>query len=393
MTSRRLGWLIVAGSLIAVPATAQVAPVVAAPPRVDTLERVLDWIEDNPVLRLITREHGLGIRVGGIEGGAGFATGPRWRTTRPLNGLLELSASTAVSISRDRGVELGAILHEVGTPRLSLRLGVTDDVLAAERFFGTGRHSLRTDESVFTLQRRVAGLETTLAATRWLRLTGGARLATMAAGTGTAPGVPGIAARFDTGGLPGFGTPTAFSILSLGVAADRRDVPGNPRRGGRYAVRVDRYVDRSVSRASFNRVEVDLEQHLSWWRGQRLLTVRANAVVSDANPGQEVPFYLMPTLGGAERLRGFVTDRFRDRHRLVLQAEYAWDIWPFLNAVLFYETGHVARRVQDLTFANLQQDYGIGFRLGSARTIALRTDVAFGSGEGTRISMRFSHAF
>jgi hypothetical protein len=95
-------------------------------------------------------------------------------------------------------------------------------------------------------------------------------------------------------------------------------------------------------------------------------------------------------------LRGVATDRFRDRNLLALQAEYGWDIGPFLGAVLFYETGAVAHDREELALKNLKylkRDYGIGFRLGSARTIALRTDVALGSGEGTRIAMRFSHAF
>jgi hypothetical protein len=61
--------------------------------------------------------------------------------------------------------------------------------------------------------------------------------------------------------------------------------------------------------------------------------------------------------------------------------------------VLFYESGAVAHDREELTLKNVKRDYGIGFRLGSARTIALRTDVALGSGEGTRIAMRFSHAF
>ena len=75
------------------------------------------------------------------------------------------------------------------------------------------------------------------------------------------------------------------------------------------------------------------------------------------------------------------------------QVEYGWDLWPFLGAVLFYEGGVVASEPSAISLKNLKRDYGIGFRFGSARTIAVRTDVALGSGEGTRIAMRFSHAF
>ena len=109
--------------------------------------------------------------------------------------------------------------------------------------------------------------------------------------------------------------------------------------------------------------------------------------------GNDVPFYLQPTLGGSQMLRGFATDRFRDRQLVWAQAEYGWDLWPFLGAVLFYEGGVVGSAPAALSIKDFKRDYGIGFRFGSARTIAVRTDVAFGSGEGTRIAMRFSHAF
>jgi hypothetical protein len=140
-------------------------------------------------------------------------------------------------------------------------------------------------------------------------------------------------------------------------------------------------------------VNVELEQHFSWWRGQRVLTLRGMAVLNNPDAGQDVPFYLQPTLGGSRWLRGFVTERFRDRNLAAVQAEYGWDLWPFLGAVLFYEIGAVAPEPRDLSIKASKSDYGIGFRFGSARTIALRTDVAFGSGEGTRLAMRFSHAF
>ena len=81
--------------------------------------------------------------------------------------------------------------------------------------------------------------------------------------------------------------------------------------------------------------------------------------------GQAVPFYLQRTLGGAgdlrsvhdERigsdgthatLRGFPFYRFRDRHLLLLQAEYRIPIWGPLDANLFAETGKVASRREDL---------------------------------------------
>ena len=181
--------------------------------------------------------------------------------------------------------------------------------------------------------------------------------------------------------------------MRVAATLDTRDQRGNPRSGGRYHVALNRFDGGADAYSSFNRLNVEAEQHFSWWRRQRLITVRGVAVLTDPDASHDVPFYLQPTLGGSRLLRGFVGDRFRDRNLLAVQAEYGWDVWPFLNAVVFYEGGVVAPDWRQLSVGEMQRDYGFGFRLGSARIVAVRTDVTFGSGEGTRITMRFSHAF
>ena len=57
---------------------------------------------------------------------------------------------------------------------------------------------------------------------------------------------------------------------------------------------------------------------------------------------------------------------------------------------IFYDTGQVAARRQDLT-DDLRKDYGIGFRFGTDQGVFIRVDVAFGSGEGIRPFVAFSH--
>jgi hypothetical protein len=360
----------------------------------DRLERLLDFVERNAFLRQIANPgEGVGVRLGGIESGAGLAAGPMWRTSRPMNGRLQLHASSAVSIARDHELEAGVTIPEVGTHRLSLRFGAAGTRLAQERFFGAGPSSRRADEATFALDRRAGGIDAALHAASWMTIGAGAGLAHFTAADGSARGVPGVSTRWTADSAPGLVAPASFSTLSASATVDWRDVPGNPRRGGRYHVGIERFSDRSRQAHSFNQLNVELEQHLSWWRRQRTLTLRGVAVISAPDAGHEVPFYLQPTLGGSRVLRGFVTDRFRDRHMLALQAEYGWDLWPFLGAVVFYEAGTVEHEWRNFSVRGLKSDYGLGFRLGSARTIALRTDVALGSGEGTRLAMRFSHAF
>src|SRR5687767_6440130 len=89
MNQRTFGSLLLAASLLATPAAAQTVPDTrageaarareekAAAPAVatgNTVERVLDFLENNALLRhLAYPPDGLSLRVGGIESGSGFA--------------------------------------------------------------------------------------------------------------------------------------------------------------------------------------------------------------------------------------------------------------------------------------------------------------------------------
>ena len=38
----------------------------------------------------------------------------------------------------------------------------------------------------------------------------------------------------------------------------------------------------------------------------------------------DVPYFLMPSVGGGDSLRAYSSFRFRDRHSLLLQGEFRW---------------------------------------------------------------------
>jgi outer membrane protein assembly factor BamA len=106
-----------------------------------------------------------------------------------------------------------------------------------------------------------------------------------------------------------------------------------------------------------------------------------------------VPFYLQRTLGGPDDLRGFRRFRFRDRHLLLLQAEYRWEIFTAVDGAIFYDAGKVASRLEDLNLSDLESDYGIGFRFGTRDGVFLRVEGAFGSSAGKHFILRFGHVF
>ena len=78
---------------------------------------------------------------------------------------------------------------------------------------------------------------------------------------------------------------------------------------------------------------------------------------------------------------------------MLFQAEYRWKIFPAVDAALFYDTGKVASRRNDLTLHDLESDYGIGFRFGTVNGVFLRIDAAFGGRDGAQLFIKFSDVF
>jgi outer membrane translocation and assembly module TamA len=160
-----------------------------------------------------------------------------------------------------------------------------------------------------------------------------------------------------------------------------------------YRVDFSHYDDRDFNAYTFNRVDVDLQHAVSFFSERRIFVGRAVVTHSDIGSGQQVPFYLMPTLGGNDTLRGFHEYRFRGPDALLLQGEYRFEIWSALDAALFYDTGKVAQRWGDLDLRHLEHDYGFGFRFNTDNGVVMRFDAGFGSHDGKHLYIAVGERF
>ena len=79
-----------------------------------------------------------------------------------------------------------------------------------------------------------------------------------------------------------------------------------------------------------------------------MLAFRGWTVFSDVGPGHEIPFYLLPTLGGQNTLRAYHNYEFHDQNLLVVNAESRWAIFTHVDAALFFDAGNVAAAYRDL---------------------------------------------
>ena len=83
-------------------------------------------------------------------------------------------------------------------------------------------------------------------------------------------------------------------------------------------------------------------QHLPILRETWVLSLHGLAQTTMLKGDQEVPFFMLPSLGGGSNLRGFSSWRFRDRNSLLLQAEWRIMANRFLDTAVFYDAGKVA---------------------------------------------------
>jgi outer membrane protein assembly factor BamA len=112
--------------------------------------------------------------------------------------------------------------------------------------------------------------------------------------------------------------------------------------------------------------------------------------VDDAD---QVPYFLLPSLGSGSTLRAYTSWRFRDRHSLLFSGEWRWIPNRLgLDMALFYDAGMVANRLDALSVGDLITDFGVGIRFHSPMATPLRIEFAKGR-EGLNIVFAGSAAF
>jgi outer membrane protein assembly factor BamA len=168
------------------------------------------------------------------------------------------------------------------------------------------------------------------------------------------------------------------------AAATWLDEPGYPTSGGAYRLGLTTFHDFDQTAQSFRRVDADLTQYVPVFHHNWILAVRGRLALSQTREGDQVPFYLMPSLGGHTSLRGYDDYRFRDRNAALLSAEYRWPVFRMLDASLFVDAGSVSPTVRGLKRARRARDLGVGLTFHTpAKSVA---GIEFAKGrEGSRV--------
>ena len=359
------------------------------------IERVLFKLEDDLLLeRLFASPRGIYVRLGGVGESSGFGLGPAYRYNTAA---FDFKTTAAVSIKKYSVVEasirfpgtLGqdAYIKSLG-PYVDLQGRRRD--LPQEDYFGLGPASELAARSNYARTDVFGGATGGVA---WDRVKAGVSVGYLdvLTGSGEDSRMPSSEDVLPPDQLLGFGEEPSFLTVEPFLEITMRDRAKGEKSGGVYRVSAAQFDDRTLGRYSFRRWEADLRQFIGFQKDTRSLALRAWAAATTPAGGSEMPFYMQPTLGGANTLRGYRLFRFRDRSALLLQTEYRWRINEFVSGALFYDTGAVAPTLKDL--GRLERNYGFGLRAGGRLGSAFRFDVALGGREGIRYLLRFDDVF
>jgi hypothetical protein len=353
------------------------------------LERGLNAVETR-VLTSFGRD-GVHPKFGSLATGSGFALGLGYLNRRLVDREGALNIWGAVSLKKYWAVQGSFDLPSLAGGWLTLGTYARHQNYPQEDFFGVGPESRREDHTAFKIVNTMAGGRAGVKPSSKSKIGGGLEYFRHDLAPGRNRKVPSIEELFTEETAAGLGIARNFIRPYVTLEYDYRQ-PRNARKGGWYRLEASRFDD-PTDAFTFNRVDVDLRQFASVLAERRVLAFRLYASTSDPAPGARVPFYLMPTLGGHDSLRGFRDYRFRGPHAILTNTEYRFEIWSGLDAALFYDAGKVTLRRSELNFKNLEHDYGFGFRFNTDNGTILRIDAGFGSSDGKHLYIVFGDVF
>jgi hypothetical protein len=372
------------------------------PPQRGRIERALYGYDNGAGTPFVFQPwHGFQMAGGSFPAGAGTTFGVAF--THDLGSAppaadpnranrMEIQTVAAYSTRGYSRGSAGLNIYRLGGRALDVRTRVQHYEFPQEDFFGIGQDSLESNRTTYLLRSSEASADVQWKPGNLFEIGGGFAYLTPQIGTGTDSRYPTTDQIFNPATLPGYEQQPDFMRSDASIALDWRDNPLHPHAGGRYGVQVSDYRDQDYDSYNFRRVAIDLQQYVPIPDRYRTIALHAAAVLTDPRAGQEVPFYVQPTLGGGQALRGFREFRFQDANSLLVSAEYRWEAWWALDGALFVDAGKVAADRHDLNFRDLDVSYGVGFRFHSNSAFIARLDLAF-SREGFIPLLRFEHAF
>lgn len=182
---------------------------------------------------------------------------------------------------------------------------------------------------------------------------------------------------WDRAHLVSQGEPSEMLMAGVGIACgyDTRDVLYYPGRGMFLRLSATEHFAARGSFMAITRCHLDWRHFVACgydivWAYQLCADMTLSAA------GADVPFQMLPAIGGQDRLRGIPYGMFRDNTALSFQTELRLPVWRWIRACVFAGIGDVYD-YRHWQWSVPKVGYGLGLRLAINRAkINIRADVA-----------------
>ncbi len=165
------------------------------------------------------------------------------------------------------------------------------------------------------------------------------------------------------------------SGLGLFFMLDNRDNTSYPTKNSFVKLRMIFFDATWGSNFTYSRLVADYRRYYNLGNSH----IISGQVYLESTSGN-VPFFKLPALGGANRMRGYFFGRYRDEAYLTCQVEYRKIIWERVGAVAFLGMGDVAKKLSKFELSQFKYSYGVGLRVvfDKKEKINMRMDLGFG---------------
>jgi len=180
--------------------------------------------------------------------------------------------------------------------------------------------------------------------------------------------------------------------LTFALRYDTSDSQIHPTRGVRLILQDDwsgKFMGSSA--AAFNRLTVDLRKYQRVFGAKDVFAVRA---LAQYVAGDNIPLFDHASLGGGgvnTAMRGYPLNRFLDKGKFLVNAEYRFPIIWRLGGNVFADAGTVWPSLREIDLGKTALDAGVGLRF-YMPDFVVRVDVAW-SGEGMGLYFNFGQIF
>ena len=335
---------------------------------------------------------GIGVGLGTIVPGSGFAIGPNYRRSDLWDGRLIFNVEARAAVNRSYIGRLDLSLPRLFGGRGFLDFSTVRRDISEMPYYGSGPNSRKTGRSDYRLEDTNVEIRPGFRPYRGFRIGAIGSFLAVNAGPGHSTRYISSEQQFGPDVAPGIDQQTNFWRGGGFVEFDWRDRQSRRNSGGKYSAQYVRYLDHNLGKYSFMRVDLDAVQYIPLFNHSRVITVHGSSSLTDTNATGRVPFYLQPTLGGPDTLRGYRVDRFYGNNLVMVNGEYRWEASPIVDVVAFADAGKVFDRWEQWSVHRMQSDVGFGFWLEMRSRVVLSFDNGF-SHEGFQIWFRVNNMF